>query len=86
MAIRVSAILEEGGMMAAIFKRFRGGGVSYSWYFLMLAAVSIIFFGVLVLSAASGMSAGAATLIVSTPVVLTLALIWSVCEIKRLNR
>ena len=73
-------------MMAAIFKRIWGGGVSYSWYFLMLAAVGIIFFAVLVLSAASGMSAGVATLIVGTPAVLTLALIWSVREIKRLNR
>lgn len=70
--------------MATILKRFRD--VSESWYFLIMASVSIIFLGVIVLSVAGGMSPGLATLIVSTPVVLALAVIWSVCEVQRLNR
>jgi uncharacterized membrane-anchored protein len=60
--------------------------MSLSLFFLVVTAVSVIVLGGYLLNAISEMSLLAAVIIVSTPVILTLALIWSVCEIKRLNR
>jgi hypothetical protein len=52
----------------------------------VVAAVSIIVLGGYLLNAISEMSLPASVIIVGTPVILTLALIWSVCQIKRLSR
>jgi hypothetical protein len=60
--------------------------MSLSLFFLVVTAVSIIVLGGYLLNAISALSLPASVIIVSTPIILILALIWSVCEIKRLNR
>jgi drug/metabolite transporter (DMT)-like permease len=60
--------------------------MSLSQFFLVMAAISIIVLGGFLLNAISKLSVAESLIVVSTPVILTLALIWSVCEIKRLSR
>jgi uncharacterized membrane-anchored protein len=60
--------------------------MSLSQFFLVVAAVSIIVLGGYVLNAISKLSVAESVIIVGTPVILTLALIWSVVQIKRLSR
>ena len=60
--------------------------MSLAQYFLGLAAFSTIFWTVVLLRFLTGLSWLEITILVGTLVILTAALVWSLSEIKRLNR
>jgi hypothetical protein len=60
--------------------------MSLPQFFLVMAAISIIVLGGFLLYSVSKLTVQESLIIVSTPVVLTLAVVWSVYEIKRLSR
>jgi len=59
--------------------------MSLAQYFLGLAAFSAIFWGVVLLRFFTEMSWLEISVIVSTLIILTLALVWSIREVKRLS-